>query len=146
MEIAIRPYGEADFEAVTKVWFTSWESDGIGLPQPSLQAELRERLPREIAGGWFVYVAMTDTDIVGFLALQEDRLQQLFVAPSVQGRGIGKQLVDFVKAQRPGGFYLTTTPTEGRATRFYEREGLERGEISLHPRFGHEIVRYDWRP
>ena len=80
-----------------------------------MRAELRERLPREIAGGWFVYVAATDTAIVRFLALQENRLQQLYVAPSMQGRGIGKQLLDFVMAQRPGGFHLTTSPTDGRA-------------------------------
>jgi GNAT superfamily N-acetyltransferase len=145
MEIVIRPYAEADFDAVTGVWFTSWESIGIGLPEPSLQTELRERFPREIAGGWSVYVAATGVEIVAFLALQGNRLQQLFVAPSMQGNGVGKHLLDFVKAQRPGGFYLTT-PTEGRAARFYEREGLKRGEVSIHPRFGHEVVRYDWYP
>ena len=145
MELTIRPYAEADFDAVTTVWFASWASTEVGLPNPAIRAELRERLPREIAGDWTVYVAMAGTDIVGFLALQERRFQQLFVAPTMQSRGVGKQLLDFVKAKRPEGFYLTT-PTEGRAARFYEREGLKRGEITMHPRFGHEVVRYDWSP
>ena len=145
MEIAIRPYAEADFDFLTKVWFASWESIGLGLPTPSMKAELRKQFPHEIAGGWCVHVATAGAEIVGFLTLQKDRLQQLFVAPSLQGRGIGKQLLDFVKAQRPNGFYLTT-PTAGRAVRFYEREGMERGETTMLARFGHEVVRYDWRP
>lgn len=145
MKLIIRPYRESDFDAVTEVWFASWESTGVGFPNPSLQAELRERFPKEIAGGWSVHVASVEKDIVGFLALKEDRLQQLFVSPSTQGHGIGKQLLDFVKLQRPKGFWLTT-PLEGRAVRFYEREGLKRGEISMNLKFGHEVVRYDWRP
>ncbi len=110
-----------------------------------MQAELRERFPREVAGGWTVYLATKRTEIVGFLALQEDRLQQLFVAPNMQRRGVGKQLLDFVKEKRLAGCWLTT-PTEGRAARFYEREELKRGETSMHARFGHEVVRYDWCP
>jgi GNAT superfamily N-acetyltransferase len=143
MEIDIRPYDEADFDPVTDVWFKSWESIGLGIPQPSIQAELCERFPREIAGGWTVYVATKETKIIGFLALDEDRLVQLFDDPSMQNCGVGKQLLDFVKTIRPDGFWLTT-PSEGRAARFYEREGMQRGETSMHARFGHEVVRYEW--
>ncbi len=99
MELTIRPYAEADFDAVTTVWFASWASTEVGLPNPAIRAELRERLPHEIAGDWTVYVAMAGTDIVGFLALQERRFQQLFVAPTMQSRCVGKQLLDFVKAK-----------------------------------------------
>jgi len=90
-------------------------------------------------------VGIADSKIVGFCALHEKQLVQLFVAPDVQCRGIGKHLLDFVKAQRPSGFYLTT-PTASRAGHFYEREGLSRGKIGVHPTKGHEIVRYDWCP
>jgi hypothetical protein len=45
---------------------------------------------------------------------------------------------------RPHGFWLTTLML-GRAEDFYRREGLVRGETGRH-RFGHAIVRYDWRP
>jgi GNAT superfamily N-acetyltransferase len=145
VKISIRPYTEADFAAVTTVWFESWESVGIAVPVSSLKSEMCERFLREVAGNWSVYVATVNTDVAGFVALQEDRLQQLFVAPKMQNRGVGKQLLDFVKAQRPAGFWLTT-PTEGRAVRFYEREGFRRGDVTMHPRFGHEVVRYDWCP
>ncbi len=145
MDIVIRPYEEMDFEPVTTVWFASWESIGLDLELPSIRGELRERLPREIANGWCVHVAIAAGEIVGFLALSGNRLQQLFVAPAVQGQGVGKALLNFVKARRPNGFWLIT-PTQGRAVRFYEREGLKRGETAKHPKFGHEVVRYDWHP
>lgn len=146
MELLIRSYAESDFEAVADVWFTSWVSAGVDVPDPALRTKLRERLPREIANGWSVHVGVMGSGIVGFLALHEKLLAQLFVAPDMQCRGIGKRLLDFAKAERPGGFYLTTQPIDGRACRFYEREALCRGEIGTHPKYGHPIVRYDWRP
>ncbi len=59
MDILIRPYEEMDFEPVTTVWFASWESIGLNLDLPSIRGELRERLPREIANGWGVHVAIS---------------------------------------------------------------------------------------
>jgi GNAT superfamily N-acetyltransferase len=97
-----------------------------------------------MADGWQVHVARNGAMAVGFLALKRDALDQLFVAPAWQGQGIGKILLDHAKAARPGGFWLST-PAEGRAEGFYRREGLMRGETGRH-RFGHVIVRYDWRP
>jgi GNAT superfamily N-acetyltransferase len=141
----IRPYNDADFEDVVTVWFESWKSVGVGSVEPSVKAELRERFPIEIAEGWSVHVATLANNVVGFTSIKGDEVGQLFVAPEMQGRGIGKQLLDFVKLQRPSGFWLTT-PAEGRAVRFYEREGLRRGELSKHPRLGHAEVRYDWQP
>jgi GNAT superfamily N-acetyltransferase len=75
----------------------------------------------------------------------EKNLEQLFVAPGAQNNGIGKRLLDFAKAKLPGGFHLTTA-LASRAGRFYEREGLIRGETSVNPRFGHAEVRFDWVP
>jgi hypothetical protein len=54
-------------------------------------------------------------------------------------------MLDFAKNQLPTGFHLTAA-IESRAPRFYEREGLERGEVATHARFGHQIVRYSWQP
>jgi len=142
MTLSIAPYADSDFEAVTAVWFDS--ASTMGVPMPVTLGDLRERWPKEIASGWEVHVAMWDAIIVAFIALSPGKVDQLFVAPSKQGLGIGKQLFDLAKRRFPDGFYLTTAVL-GRAQKFYECEGLVRGEVSLH-RFGHEIVRYDWRP
>jgi len=139
---SIAPYTDADFELVTAIWFDSALTMGVALPVTL--GDLRERWPKEIAGGWRVHVLRMDGGIVAFIAITASCVQQLFVSPQHQGQGIGKCLLDFAKTRMPDGFYLTT-PMVGRAVHFYEREGLTRGEISRH-RFGHENVRYDWRP
>ena len=145
MELLIRPYAAADLESVTTIWLTSWESTGVMPPASITVAELRERFPREIAGGWEVHVGVVGREVVGFLALYGDMLEQLFIAPAHQGRGLGKRLLDFVKERRPGGFTLTTA-SESRAWRFYEREGLLRGPTLIHARFGFPKYQYAWQP
>jgi GNAT superfamily N-acetyltransferase len=145
MDISIRPYAETDLDRVVTLWLKSWTSTGVSAARTVSLGDLRRRLPREIAGGWEVHVASLGPEIVGFLALSGDRLDQLFISPRRQGQGIGKLLLDFVKARRPHGFWLTTA-AETRAPRFYEREGLLRGETTRHPRFGHAMIRFDWRP
>jgi GNAT superfamily N-acetyltransferase len=149
MDISIRPYAPADFETVTSLWHDAWESTGVPALVPlekhvSLET-LRERLPKEIAGGWSVHVAIAEHRVVGFVATIPGHLNQLFVAPAAQSRGIGKRLLDFAKAQQTGGFTLTT-PMASRAVQFYEREGLVAESTSTHPRYGHERVHFRWTP
>lgn len=141
-EISIGPYSDADFESVTRVWFESASS--IGLPMPVTLDDLRDRWPREIAGGWTISVAKAANIPIGFMAMKDNKLDQLFIDPDYQGRGIGKRFVDIAKSRFPEGLFVTGA-VPGRATKFYEREGFKRGEISQ-DFFGHEIVRYDWRP
>ena len=141
----IRPYRHGDLDAVAALWHASWLSTGVALEKPVSVAELRERFPEEIAKGWTVYVATLDANVIGFISIAGHTLEQLFIAPEYQNRGIGKTLLDFVKAQRPDGFDLITA-VESRAPKFYEREGLTRREESHHPDYGHPIVRYEWVP
>ncbi len=116
----IRPYADADFAAVTAIWLSSWQSTGV--PSPVTLDDLRQRWPQELAKGWVVHVATEDAQIVGFIVWQGDHLEQLFIAPTRQNRGIGKALLDFAKQQIPA-FHLTTA-AQSRAGRFYLREGL----------------------
>jgi GNAT superfamily N-acetyltransferase len=139
----IRDYRDADLDTVAEVWLRSWQSTGIAAPVTL--DELRSRLLDGLACGWIIHVAANEHCVVGFVAFCGDRLEQLFVAPEWQSRGIGKTLLDCAKNRMPGGFRLHAA-AESRAVRFYEREGLSRGETGAHPRFGHMIVTYSWRP
>jgi GNAT superfamily N-acetyltransferase len=143
IQLDVRPYRGGDFEAVTSIWLAAWRTTGIA--SPVTLEDLRSRWPDEIARGWVVDVAMTAGLAVGFLAVHGNRIEQLFIAPGAQGRGIGKRLLDHAKLWMVSGFHLDPA-AESRACHFYEREGLRRGEESIHPRFGHRTVRYDWHP
>ena len=101
----------------------------------------------EIARGWAVDVATVSSDVIGFLALHDDKLEQLFIAPSAQGKGVGKALLDFAKREKPDGFWLTTSVENSGSNRFYAREGMIHTRMEPHPRFPENIVRiYEWKP
>ncbi len=86
--------------------------------------------------------------IVGFMALGDGMLEQLYVAPGWTGRGIGGRLVGLAKERRPAGFDLYTFQVNVGARRFYERHGLV--VVALGDGSGNEEgqpdVRYAWRP
>ena len=56
--------------------------------------------------------------------LDDDWLDQLYVEPSVTGRGIGLALLDVAKRERPHGLWLWTFASNEGAQRFYERHGF----------------------
>jgi GNAT superfamily N-acetyltransferase len=71
-----------------------------------------------------VWLAVDDDAAVGVLVLDGADLDWLFVAPHVQGRGVGSALLDHAKSLRPDGLSLWTFVTNVAAQRFYERRGF----------------------
>src|SRR5215831_14007714 len=99
MKIILQPYAAGDCEAVASLWLDSWKSTDIAVPDAAIKTELKAHLEASLMDGWAIHVAVWDSKVVAFLALNGDKLEQLFVAPRMQGRGIGKQLLDFVKTE-----------------------------------------------
>lgn len=143
MGVSIRPYRESDFDAVTLIWRDGHESTGVGVP--STLEHLRERWALQRSAGCYAHVAEDEGVAVGFITYEDAEVKQLYVAPAHQGQGIGKLLLDFAKREMPTGFRLHTA-IESRAPKFYEREGLVRGETGRHPRYGYRIVYFTWLP
>ena len=71
-----------------------------------------------------VWVAVVDSEIVGMMALREEWIEQMYVAPGHTSRGIGARLIATAQDQRPAGLQLWTFETNRRAQRFYERHGF----------------------
>ena len=148
--IALRPYRDADLDALARLWAASWRSTGLAVALEPTESELYrhnyDRIPRELAAGWVVHLAWEDDRLVGFLALKpaDGCLDQLFVLPQSQGAGVGMMLLDLAKQLLPDGFWLRTSVDNRRAHRFYEREGCRRGAIRPHPKFGYSTAIYQW--
>lgn len=121
----LRPGQLDDAIAIGELWFDSWMSTKP-VNHIVTNADLVKRAFAELAGRWEVTIAEVDQKLVGFLAVApaEQRLDQLYVAPSAQGNGIGAELLSVAKRRFPGGFWLKADASNDRARKFYEREGL----------------------
>jgi GNAT superfamily N-acetyltransferase len=62
--------------------------------------------------------------LAGLLVLDGPWLDQLYVEPTMTGRGIGTELVRLAKRERPEGLSLWTFASNTGAHRFYERHGF----------------------
>jgi len=121
----IRPFSDNDLSTLVNVWYESWLSVGLTSPVIS-RADLLARIPHDLAERWTVTVALVDDRLVGFLALSmaEHRIDQLFVAPTAQGTGVGSSLFQIAVKDLPNGFWLSTQRRNHRARAFYERKGM----------------------
>ncbi len=70
------------------------------------------------------WVAERSSAVVGFLTLEREWLDSIYVRPDLTGQGIGIALLDLAKSLRPGGFGLWVFETNAGARRFYARHGL----------------------
>ncbi len=74
------------------------------------------------------WVAEQDGDVVGYLLLDPEWVDSLYVRPDLTGQGVGSVLLDLAKSLRPGGFGLWVFETNVRARQFYLRHGLVEAE------------------
>lgn len=143
----IRPAQPDDYEIIAAIWYESVSQMDGGAPILDHPSALVGRIISSLADGWDLKVAVIDGDIVGLLAtIPNDRiLDQLFVAPRAQHRGIGAALLDQAKRQLSSGFTLRTPTTNLAAHRFYERHGLLVIRDAKHPVTGAPVRYYGWQ-
>ena len=65
-----------------------------------------------------------ESKLAGILVLDGQWLAQLYIEPTLTGRGIGSKLVELARRQRPDGLRLWTSASNVGAQRFYERHGF----------------------
>ncbi|MED9872881.1 MAG: N-acetyltransferase [Eggerthellaceae bacterium] len=72
----------------------------------------------------YVYENVTESNsIAGFIGLQDNYIAGLFIREDARSKGIGKQLLDFVKQQKQH-LSLHVYKQNERAVSFYLREGF----------------------
>jgi GNAT superfamily N-acetyltransferase len=70
-----------------------------------------------------VWGAFEDGGMTGMIAFREGWIDQLYIVPEAQGRGVGSSLLEIAKASFDR-FDLWTFQRNGRARRFYEARGF----------------------
>lgn len=118
----IRAMETKDLPVVMHIWFTGncqahgfipkayWEKNFKGVEKVLPESE--------------VYVAEENGEIAGFIGMGGNNyVEGLFVAEQHRSKGVGKQLLDFVKADRQM-LRLCVYRENTRAVSFYLREGF----------------------
>lgn len=70
------------------------------------------------------YLSIEDEKITGFIAMAENFLAAIFVDNNIQGKGIGKKLLNYIKDQRTT-IQLNVYKKNSNALAFYKSQGFE---------------------
>ena len=114
------------------------------LPRVHTRAEEIRFAGDMIDAGW-VQVARQGPEVVGFLARAREEVHALYLAPDVQGQGIGTALLNHAKSacHRLG---LWSFQANARAARFYARAGF--AEVARTDGAGNDArlpdIRFEW--
>ena len=119
----------ADAAAVANVYLTSFAAT-YAFPLAHPDDEVRAWVAETLLPSTETWVAEADGEVVGFISLGADAVEQLYVAPAWTGRGIGSRLLELSQRMRPGGLSLWTFQVNAGARRFYEGHGFVVAEMT----------------
>lgn len=125
---ALRAAAIDDLDAISAVWFAGWRETHLGQVPDALLAhrtpeQFRARVPEILDA---TTVATVAGRVVGLLVVRGSEVEQLYVADGHRGTGIASALLrhgERVIADRFVTAFLAVVAGNGRARRFYEREG-----------------------
>lgn len=134
-QVTVRPLVESDIDTAIRVWHVSKQEAYPYLPlEQGRTVEEDGAFFREcILPGSIVWVAETDGEIAGFLALEGDYIDRLYVLPELQRRGVGEALLRAAVAASPSGVWLHTHQQNDRARAFYEKQGFHVVRLGISP-------------
>lgn len=118
---AIRPLLENDLSAVMEIWLNTNIKAHSFIPKEYWTnhfPSVKEMLPQAEV---YVYEDPKAHQAVGFIGLTGDYIAGVFVKEGVRSKGIGKQLLDYVKAIKSD-LSLSVYQKNERAIAFYQRE------------------------
>lgn len=148
VDFFIRPYRPDDFDAVTILWRVARE---MSLPEFQMMKghffyEDRLYFQNRILRDNQVWVAEAAGQPAGFMAVNQDFIDQLYIHPDHWRQGIGQAFLKFARERSPAHLWLYTLQVNVNARAFYEKNGFiaERMGISPPPE-SEPDVEYHWR-
>ncbi|HEY2980571.1 MAG TPA: GNAT family N-acetyltransferase [Anaerolineales bacterium] len=147
--MSIRPYRKSDFDAVTILWRIAREKS-----LPDFQrakgyffVEDLDYFRNHIVPKSKLWVAMLGAQRVGYMAMQNDFVDQLYIHPDYWRQGIGAALLSHAKNLSPEHVWLFTLQVNMQARKFYEKHGFVAERLGVSPPPESEPdVEYHWRP
>ena len=117
----IRKLQKVDINRVADIWLTTNLKAHFFIPEQywiSNYEFVKEMLPQAE-----VYVYEDDKMIQGFIGINDEYIEGIFVSDEMQSRGIGKILLDYIKDKKDR-LQLKVYQKNVRAMSFYQREGF----------------------
>lgn len=139
----IRKYADSDIDAVMQIWLiTNIQAHSFISPDywKSSFDVVKEMLPlAEI----YVHEIDSANRIDGFIGLNDDYIEGIFIKEAAQSKGVGKQLLDYVKKDRST-LRLNVYQKNKRAIQFYLREEFSIESESLDGNTGEKELKMVW--
>jgi putative acetyltransferase len=145
---ALREFAEADLPALINLWAAASTATGIRIDFDRRRAWIDARLSALRADGGEIVVGLDAGEkLAGFVTIdaRSGALDQLCVAPAERGSGLAIALMDEAKRRSPGVVELEVNEANGRARRFYEREGFRVVGQGASPHSGSPTLKMRWR-
>lgn len=122
----IRPYLPTDAAACTRIFDLAWHA---GHPYAPRQID-RAAFDRETTGERVAVAEDASGQVIGFVSVHEPArfVHHLYVAPALQGQGVGRQLLAHAVALAGGKASLKCQRRNAEAMAFYARLGWTPGE------------------
>lgn len=143
----IRTYKSDDFEALTLLWRRAREQAFPEFQRTKGHTfeEDRAYFRDVILVNNDVWVAEVNAKPAAFMAIAGDFIDQLYVDPAYQRRGLGKALLDHAKSTSTGHLWLYTLQVNANGRAFYERNGFRAVKLGVSPPPESEPdVEYHW--
>ena len=127
---SIRPAGDADMAAVADLWHEGWHDAHAGhvpegLTAARTLAAFHERTPSRV-GDTSVAVS-DDGELLGFVMVVDDEVEQVFVGRAARGTGLAPLLLAEAERQVAAAghvsAWLAVVVGNARARAFYEKQG-----------------------
>lgn len=112
----------ADIDKVADIWLDTNVTAHSFISKQYWQNNFE--LVKELLLQATVYVYEKNQEIQGFIGLNDEYIEGIFVSNKIQSHGIGKALLNYAKNKR-NKLFLNVYQKNVRAIAFYHREGFE---------------------
>lgn len=148
-DLNLRAFSRSDLPELVRMWH---ESKRRAFPYVAVQQAYTLEDDRGFFEGSVIercqiWVAESGGEIIGFLALEEDLIDLMFVKPGWQRQGVATALLALAKEKSPDGLRAYSFQKNAAARSFFEKHGFEIVRAGLSPPPENEPdFEYVWNP
>ena len=147
-DLIVRSMLPADLQETIDLWVAAWQA-----AYPAIDFEARRGWAvKHIADleqeGALSFVALGEGRILGALVVDPNTgyLDQIVVATGYQGQGVADVLLAQARRVSPDGLDLHVNQDNGRAVRFYEKNGFSKTGNDVNATSKAPTYKMSWRP